>query len=434
MEPTAGRPLLPGAVAAVVGWPAAAAMARAGGAAGRNASGASRPRHQPAAARQGQGRRRRCAGRSTSSRPNWNYNERRRQPRDALHGHARADAVPVQLRREGRASTVEPRLPHRRPSSPPAPGRSSRYKLNPKAKWSDGTPITGRTSRPSGGAQRHEPRLPGRRTNGYEDIESVDEGRRRHEVVVTFAKPFARLAVAVLPALPGVDQQPTPPSQQRLGRTTAGDRRAVQVRGPRRDGQDAHHRARRQVVGRPGQARPDHLPVAIPATRRSTPSANGEIDFIDVGPDVNSYKRARPPGGSIRKAGGTDFRHVTMNGASPILSDPKVRQALAMVINRQAIAKAYSDRSASTAEAAAQPHLHDQPEGIPGQRRRTLGADDPRRGRAAARRSRLEARRRRSAQEGRQGADHAFRHSGRHATSQGGGRAVQNMLARSASR
>ena len=69
--------------------------------------------------------------------------------------------------------------------------------------------------------------------------------------------------------------------------------------------------------------------------------ANGEIDAIDVGPDANKYNRAKGiDGAEIRVAGGPNFRHLTINGTSPNLQDVRVRQALAMAIDRTAIARA----------------------------------------------------------------------------------------------
>jgi peptide/nickel transport system substrate-binding protein len=68
---------------------------------------------------------------------------------------------------------------------------------------------------------------------------------------------------------------------------------------------------------------------------------NGELDFIDVGPDVNKLKRAQDTEGiDIRRAGGPNFRAITLNGSSPVLSDIEVRRALARAIDRQVIADA----------------------------------------------------------------------------------------------
>ena len=62
---------------------------------------------------------------------------------------------------------------------------------------------------------------------------------------------------------------------------------------------------------------------------------------MDIGPDVNKYSRAKGIAGTeIRVAGGPNFRHITINGTGEILKDVKVRQALAMAIDRAAIARA----------------------------------------------------------------------------------------------
>jgi peptide/nickel transport system substrate-binding protein len=79
----------------------------------------------------------------------------------------------------------------------------------------------------------------------------------------------------------------------------------------------------------------------LEATAQIDALANGEIDFFDIGPDANMYNRARGIAGvEIRSAGGPNFRHVTINGTSPNLRDVRVRQALAMGIDRTAIARA----------------------------------------------------------------------------------------------
>src|SRR5262249_7552768 len=55
----------------------------------------------------------------------------------------------------------------------------------------------------------------------------------------------------------------------------------------------------------------------------------------------NKTNRAKGMSGiEIRRAAGPNFRHLTMNATSPNLQDVKVRQALAMAIDRNAIGKA----------------------------------------------------------------------------------------------
>ena len=81
--------------------------------------------------------------------------------------------------------------------------------------------------------------------------------------------------------------------------------------------------------------------VPIDADAQIDALANGEIDMLDIGPDVNKYVRAKELAGTdIRVAGGPNFRHVTINGTGPILRDVKVRQAVAMAIDRAAITRA----------------------------------------------------------------------------------------------
>jgi peptide/nickel transport system substrate-binding protein len=51
----------------------------------------------------------------------------------------------------------------------------------------------------------------------------------------------------------------------------------------------------------------------------------------------------------IRRARGPNFRVITLNGTSPVLSDVDVRQALAKAIDRQVIADTF-DRPARCTE------------------------------------------------------------------------------------
>jgi len=68
--------------------------------------------------------------------------------------------------------------------------------------------------------------------------------------------------------------------------------------------------------------------------------ANQEIDYYDIGADPDGYAQAKAaPNSVVRVAAGPNFRHITINSKSPILSDVKVRQALVMGIDRSVIAK-----------------------------------------------------------------------------------------------
>jgi peptide/nickel transport system substrate-binding protein len=62
---------------------------------------------------------------------------------------------------------------------------------------------------------------------------------------------------------------------------------------------------------------------------------------LDVAADVNKLKRVEgAPGITVHRAAGPDFRSITINGTGEILKEVTVRRALAMAIDRSAIAKA----------------------------------------------------------------------------------------------
>jgi len=73
--------------------------------------------------------------------------------------------------------------------------------------------------------------------------------------------------------------------------------------------------------------------------QKPTAFANGELDYMDIGPDVAAYNQAKTtPGAEIRQSGGPNFRHITFNSKSPVLSDVNVRQAIVMGLDRAQIA------------------------------------------------------------------------------------------------
>ena len=99
-----------------------------------------------------------------------------------------------------------------------------------------------------------------------------------------------------------------------------------------------------------------------------TALANGEIDLMEIGPSVDQYNKAKViPGVDIRVAGGPNFRHITMNGESSVLQDVKVRQALAMGIDRTGDRKSPIGPAAGEPGLARQSHLHAEPGGLSGQ-------------------------------------------------------------------
>jgi peptide/nickel transport system substrate-binding protein len=214
------------------------------------------------------------------------------------------------------------------------------YKLNPKATWSDGTPLTEADLEAQWKANR-DPNSGYKisSANGYEKIESVAKGADEREVVVTYKEPYADWKGLFSPLYPAsTNNDPKVFNEGWVGKVpvTAGafkfetlDETAKTLTIVRDDKWWGDPAKLDRIIFR-----------AIPADAQIDALINGEIDFMDIGPDVNKLKRATDaPGVKIHKAGGPQFRHLTINGTGEILKDQKVRQALAMAINRDQIAK-----------------------------------------------------------------------------------------------
>ncbi len=84
----------------------------------------------------------------------------------------------------------------------------------------------------------------------------------------------------------------------------------------------------------------DKISFRVVATD-ATPNAfvNNEIDSFDVGPDPNGFKLASGVSdGTIRKAAGPNWRQITVNSKAGALTDKAVRQAIVLGLDRIAIA------------------------------------------------------------------------------------------------
>ena len=114
------------------------------------------------------------------------------------------------------------------------------YKVNPKAAWEDGTPIT------EADFEAQWKTMSGKNhafqivtSTGYENIESVAKGADDHEVVVTFVDPFADWQGLFSPLYPASTDTDPQDLQRGLEGPGAHQRRPVQDDGRR------HHRPRR---------------------------------------------------------------------------------------------------------------------------------------------------------------------------------------------
>jgi peptide/nickel transport system substrate-binding protein len=220
-----------------------------------------------------------------------------------------------------------------------APRQVVTYTLNPKAVWSNGRPISYRDFAAQASAlSGRDKRFEIVSNTGYDQIARVERGRNDQQVVVTFARPFADWTGMFSPLYPaGTNTDPAIFNRSWLNRIpiTAGpfslgsiDRTAKTVTLVRN----------LDWWGRP--AKLDSIVFrAMDSSAIPGAFANDEVDVLDIGSDANAYARATEVRGAVvRRAGGPDWRQLTLNAARPPLSDLRVRQALALGIDRKAIA------------------------------------------------------------------------------------------------
>jgi peptide/nickel transport system substrate-binding protein len=216
-----------------------------------------------------------------------------------------------------------------------------RYVINPKATWSDGTPITWRDFQAYWQALNGtNPNYQVAGTSGYEDIASVTRGADDKQAVVTFRKPFGEWQGLFSPLTPAsLDSTPAtfndawrasspvsagPFTVRSIDLTT---KTVTLARDPRWWGTPAKLD---QIIFKvyDTAAEPDAL-------------ANNELDYFPIFADLDLFRRAQgTPGVVVRNAPGRISDNVTFNGsAGSVLAELPLRQAIAQGINRQEIAR-----------------------------------------------------------------------------------------------
>ena len=215
------------------------------------------------------------------------------------------------------------------------------YDINPKATWSDGKPISADDLIAQWKALNGTNKAFNvSSTTGYDQIADVKQGSSAKQAIVTFKNPYADWQALYSPLYPASTNND--PNVFNTGWIN----KPLQTAGPFMV-QSIDKTAQTITLARDPKWWGDKAVLdriifrAIDLDAQIDALANGEIDFIDVGPDVNNMKRAQGISGvEIRRAGGPNFRHITFNGQSPMLKDVNVRQAIAKAIDRQTIADA----------------------------------------------------------------------------------------------
>lgn len=220
------------------------------------------------------------------------------------------------------------------------------YTVRDEATWSDGTPITWQDFRAqwqalNGGNKDFQIAS----STGYANIASVTRGTSDKQAVVTFATPFSDWQSLFSPLYPASTN--TNPSVFNNGWTqglpvTAGPFKVAQI--DRTSNTITVVRDEKWWGRKPRLDRIIYR--AIPTEAQFDALANNETDFVDIGPDINSFSRAQSAAGvTIRKALAPNYRHITFNGRpGNILADQQLRIAIQKGINRQAITQAQIGR------------------------------------------------------------------------------------------
>ncbi|GAA4229386.1 ABC transporter family substrate-binding protein [Actinomadura meridiana] len=220
-------------------------------------------------------------------------------------------------------------------------GQTVVYRLNPRATWSDGRPI----GYADFVAQAHalsgrNPRYEVSTVTGYQRIKRIERGANDHVVKVTFDGTYADWRSLFSPLYPAVAY-----SDPRTFNTGWVNRLPVTAGPFKLQGIDRTAKTV-TVVRDPAwwgaPAKLDRIVYRALDTRAMPGAfANHEIDVMDVGLDAGALRRVQGvPGAAVRRAGGPDWRNLTLNAASPTLSDVRVRRAVMLGIDRRVLARA----------------------------------------------------------------------------------------------
>ena len=220
--------------------------------------------------------------------------------------------------------------------------------INPKAVWSDGTPITEKDVEANwkalnGSNEAFAPLA----TNVWEDVESVEQGSDERDVIVTFSKTnadWASVFTAIYPTW-AVDT-PDHFNKAWAKGPYAADGKTYVSAGPYilksfdANGGVVTFGKNPEWWGDPGKL--DTI-VFKTVSRDGVAQAfaNKEFDAFNLNGSADNFKTANSRGDSkIERSLGTTQRQITLNGTSDVFKDKTVRQAFAQSLNRQTLAQA----------------------------------------------------------------------------------------------
>ncbi|MEY9933395.1 peptide/nickel transport system substrate-binding protein [Catenulispora sp. GP43] len=219
------------------------------------------------------------------------------------------------------------------------------YKLNPKAKWSDGTPITYKDFVATWkGEEGSAAGFDVASSTGYDQMASVVRGADDFTVVVTYKTPFSDWK-SMFDQFDGAGLYPASKISTADGWNKAYMNAIPVTAGPfKLQGMDPTNKTV-TVVADPNWwgTKPILDKIVFRAIEDTSAQAdaynNHEIDAFEVGPQSALYAKIKDTTDStVHYAGGPDWRHISMNTQSPALKDDAVRKAVYQALDRQQIA------------------------------------------------------------------------------------------------
>ncbi|MDH6112622.1 peptide/nickel transport system substrate-binding protein [Kitasatospora sp. MAP12-15] len=202
-----------------------------------------------------------------------------------------------------------------------ASDRTVTYRLNPRAVWSDGRPLTAADFTAQWTALRAT-------HPGYAAISAIAPGADPHQVTVTFKQPYAPWRALFSPLYPAAGL-PVTGGPLALRSLDAKGGKASLVRNPNWWGDAV------KVDGIDFLATPNRLD-ALDQGAVDVAALQSTVDASD-----QALRRAEAlPGLSLHRAPAPAFTQLTLNGARGPLAAPAVRRAVAAAIDRRTVAEA----------------------------------------------------------------------------------------------
>ena len=213
-----------------------------------------------------------------------------------------------------------------------------KVRLNPRAVWQGGTSITAADMKAywkalNGSDEDYQVAS----TEGFDDIESVEQGDTKFDYTVTFKTPNAEWPLYIYPHL-AANVSSSPKLFNTAFRT-----RAISSNGPFVVA--SIDTAKGTIIEKPNPRWWGQRPklsqitfqVASPALLAKAFAAGG-LDAVDL--DANTYATAKKTkDATIQRAAGIEWSQITLNAGRGPLKDPDVRRAVAHAVNRESIAR-----------------------------------------------------------------------------------------------